>query len=216
MMKYKAVVFDFDGTIVDSEEGIALAFQFALRSKGIEEELNMIKELIGPPLSRTIITKYGLSEVDGAKAMVLHREYYNEIGMYQSKLFPLVIEMLEELKAMGVKMMIATNKAEEFAVKQVKYFKLEEYFTSIVGNNHTQTRGTKSDFIRIATAELGLNKEEIMMVGDRYNDIEAGKEVGLDTVGVLYGYGSKEEISNIAPTYIIKDPLELLAIVKGE
>jgi len=214
-MKYKAVVFDFDGTIVDSEEGIARGFQFALRSQGIEEDLEVIKDLIGPPLSRTIITKYGLSEEDGAKAMKLHREYYNEIGLYQSKIFPLVIELLEGLKDLGVQMMIATNKAEQFAVDQIKYFGLEGYFDAVVGNNHEQTKGSKADFINIAITNLGLDKSEMMMVGDRYNDIEAGKLVGLHTVGVLYGYGSEQEIKEVNPTYIIKDPLELIDIVKG-
>ncbi|MPW27179.1 HAD hydrolase-like protein [Alkalibaculum sp. M08DMB] len=214
-MRYKAVVFDFDGTIVDSEEGIAIGFQHALKSQGISEDLEVIKSLIGPPLSRTIITKYGLSEEDGEKAMQLHREYYTEIGIYQCKLYPLIIEMLEGLKAMGVKMMIATNKAESYAIEQIKYCEIGQYFTCVVGNNETQTRGTKAEFIDIAIGDLGINKNEIMMVGDRYNDIEAGKEAHLDTVGVTYGYGSITEINDIAPTYIINSPLELIDIVKG-
>ena len=112
-------------------------------------------------------------------------------------------------------MMIATNKAEQFAVDQIKYFGLEGYFDAVVGNNHEQTRGSKADFINIAITNLGLDKSEMMMVGDRYNDIEAGKLVGLHTVGVLYGYGSEQEIKEVNPTYIIKDPLELIDIVKG-
>ena len=101
-MKYKAVVFDFDGTIMDSELGIAKSFQKALNSHGIEEDVDVIKTLIGPPLSRTIITKYGLSEEEGAKAMGFHREYHNTIGIYEATVFPNVMDMLDKLKSLGI------------------------------------------------------------------------------------------------------------------
>lgn len=212
-LKYKGIVFDFDGTIVDSEEGIASAFQMALKSKGIKEDVQVIKGLIGPPLSRTIITKYGFSEEEGAKAMEIHRNYYKEKGVFQSTLYPNIKEMLGKLRNLGAKMMIATNKPESLALQQINYYNISDYFDEIVGNNNLQTRGSKGDFIRMAIKDLGLELSQIIMIGDRYNDIEAGKEVGLDTIGVTYGYGSAEEINQCNPTYIVEDPLEIIPIV---
>lgn len=214
-MKYKGVVFDFDGTIVDSEMGIANAFKTALKSKGIEEDVQVIKKLIGPPLSRTIITKYHLSEDDGAEAMEIHRKYYKEHGIYESKLFNNVANMLDTLKSMGIVMMIATNKPENLTLPQIEHFNIGCYFHEIIGNNDTQTRGSKADFIALATKDLHLDKSEILMVGDRYNDIEAGKEASLDTVGVTYGYGSLDEIKDTNPTYIVDDPMDIVEIVRG-
>ncbi|MFZ7131000.1 MAG: HAD-IA family hydrolase [Eubacteriales bacterium] len=214
-MQYKGVIFDFDGTLIDSEEGIACAFQMALKSKGIAEDLEVIRGLIGPPLTRTIITKYKLSEEDGAQAMEIHRKYYQEIGALQSKLYPNIKDLLTSLKKMGAKMMIATNKPESLAFMQIKHYDIGHYFHAIVGNNDLQTRGSKADFIRIASKDVGVDKSQLLMVGDRYNDIEAGKEVGLDTIGVTYGYGSLEEIQGTHATYIVNDPMEIVEIVKG-
>lgn len=213
-MKYKGIVFDFDGTIIDSEEGIAKAFQAALKSKGILEELDLIKGLIGPPLSRTIITKYGLSEEEGTKAMEVHRNYYRDYGIYESRLFPNVEKMLKTFNDMGIILMIATNKPESYSLEQMKYYDIEKYFNSIVGNNESQTRGTKADFIKMAINSTNIDVSEVIMVGDRYIDIEAGKQVGLKTVGVTYGYGSEEEIKNSDPTYIIENIMELIDIIK--
>lgn len=216
MTKYSAVVFDLDGTIIDSQLGIAKAFKHALAQYGIEEELEVIKGLIGPPLSRTIITKYGFSEEDGAKAMSYHREYYVEKGLYESRLFSDVINMLETLKEIGIVMMIATNKPEEHAIAGLKHYKLDKYFKSIIGNNLQQTRGTKADFITMAMDEAKIkDKDKVLMVGDRKHDIEGGKINNIDTIGVTYGYGTREEIEKCKPTYIVNNPMEIIKIIKA-
>ncbi|NTW70776.1 MAG: HAD-IA family hydrolase [Eubacteriaceae bacterium] len=212
-MKYKGIVFDLDGTIIDSETGIAKGFQKALASKGVAEEISAIKELIGPPLSRTIITKYGFDEKDAAEAMAIHREYYSTIGVYESDVYAGIVPMLEELKKRGLRLMIATNKAEEYAVKQLEHHGLLKYFDSVSGNDLLQKKGLKRDFIEEALEKSGMDKNDVVMVGDRFNDIDAAKEMEMDTIGVLYGYGSVEEIEGTKPTYIIKTPLELLEII---
>ncbi len=216
-MRYKNVIFDLDGTIIDSQLGIAKGFQSALKAYGVEEDIEVIKGLIGPPLSRTIITKYGFSEEDGAAAMKIHMQYCREIGVYEGSIYDGVIEMLDTLKEKGATVTIATNKPEELALLQMEHLKLKDYFKVIIGNNITQTRGNKSDFVRMAMEEAGFNdKENTIMIGDRYHDIDGGKDNNLDTIGVLYGYGSEEEMRGCNPTYIAKTPGDVTKIILGE
>jgi phosphoglycolate phosphatase len=212
-VKYKGIVFDLDGTIIDSETGIAKAFQRALATKGMTDTLENIKRLIGPPLSRTIITKYGFTEEEGAAAMQKHKEYYISKGLFESNVYEGVEELLKSLQDNSLVMMIATNKPESYAVKQMEHYGLSRYFHSIVGNDMPQKRGTKKDFIIEAIASAGLKANDAVMVGDRNIDLDAAKEIGMDTVGVLYGYGSKDEIEGCDPTYMISSPLELLDVV---
>ncbi|SHF04237.1 HAD hydrolase-like protein [Alkalibacter saccharofermentans] len=214
-MKYKGIVFDLDGTIIDSETGIAKAFQKALATKGMTDSLENIKSLIGPPLSRTIITKYGFSEKEGAEAMKEHKKYYISKGLFESSIYEGVKELLETLMDKNIVMMIATNKPETYAVTQMEHYGLSKYFHSIVGNDIPQKRGTKKDFIMEAIESAGIRAEDAVMVGDRNIDLEAAKEIGMDTIGVLYGYGSKEEIEGCMPTHLIDAPLEILGIVLG-
>ena len=213
-MGYKYVVFDLDGTIVDSHEGICICFQQALKSAGIEESVDNIRKLLGPPLSRTIITKYGLGEEEGAAAMKIHMKRLKEKGIYECKIYEGIPKLLKTLKENGIKMAIATNKPEEPSIMQLEHFDLAKYFEIIIGNDYTQTRGTKGDFIRMTLEHMGVeDKKEAVMVGDRYNDLEGGVENGLDTIGVTYGYGSKDEIDKCNPTHITDTPLGILDIV---
>ena len=213
-MGYKYVVFDLDGTIVDSHEGICICFQQALKSAGIEESVDNIRKLLGPPLSRTIITKYGLSEEEGAAAMKIHMKRLKEKGIYECKIYEGIPKLLKTLNEKGIKIAIATNKPEEPSILQLKHFDLAKYFEIIVGNNYTQTRGTKGDFIRMALEHMGVeDKKDAVMVGDRFNDLEGGVENGLDTIGVTYGYGSKEEIEDCKPTHIVDTPLDMLKVI---
>ena len=213
-MTYKTVVFDLDGTLIDSYEGIAKAFQQALLYKGVQESIETIKSLIGPPLYRTIITRYGFTEAEGKEAMKRHRDYLKEKGIYECSVFEGVEEMLQSLSDAGITLAIASNKPDYSTFAQLDHLGLSKFFTSIVCNNEDQTRGTKSDFIRIALEECGVkDKSAAIMVGDRGEDIQCGKENGLDTIGVLYGYGTKEEMREHQPTYVVKSPADVRKII---
>lgn len=216
-MGYKYVVFDLDGVIVDSHEGICRCFQKALAAYGVEESVENIKKLLGPPLSKTILTKYKFSKEDGAAAMKIHMKRLREKGIYECKIYEGVPEMLKKLTDNGIKISIATNKPEEPSRMQLEHFDLIKYFESVQGNNYTQDRGTKGEFIKMTMDDMGVtDKSEVIMVGDRYNDLEGGVENGLDTLGVTYGYGSKEEIEGCNPTYIVSSPMEIADVVLGK
>lgn len=213
-MKYEYLIFDLDGTILDSHEGLCRSFQSALKAYGIEESIGNIKNHLGPLLSETIVKVYGLSKEDGIEAMKLHRKRLMEKGIYECLVYEEIPEMLKTLKEYNVKLAIATNKPEEASVSQLKYFDLMKYFDVVVGNNWDENRGTKADFIRMAMEELKVeDKSKVCMVGDRFNDIEGGKENGLDTIGLTYGYGSIEEIKKYKPNYIVSSPMEICDIV---
>lgn len=213
-MKYKYVLFDLDGTILDSHEGLCKSFQAALRSYGVEESIENIKDALGPLLSHTIIEKYGFSKEDGANAMKIHGKRLKEKGIYECKVYEDIPKMLKTLKANGIKLAIATNKPEEAAVLQLKYFGLIDYFDLVCGNNWEETRGLKDDFIRMAMKGLNVkDKSQVCIVGDRYNDIEGGNKVGIDCIAVTYGYGSLEEIESYHPKYIVSSVMGICDII---
>lgn len=213
-MKFKYLIFDLDGTILDSHEGLCRSFQSALKSYGIEESIGNIKNHLGPLLSETIVKVYGLSKEDGIEAMKLHRKRLMEKGIYECSVYEGIPEMLKTLKDYNVKLAIATNKPEEASVSQLKYFDLIKYFDVVVGNNWDENRGTKGEFIKMAMMEMKVNDiSRVCMVGDRYNDIEGGKENGLSTIGLTYGYGSRAELEKYKPDYIVSSPMEICDIV---
>lgn len=206
-MAYKTVVFDLDGTLIDSYEGIAKAFQQALLYKGVEESIETIKTLIGPPLNRTIVTRYGFTQEEGREAMKRHKAYIQEKGIYECRAFAGVQTMLQALLDAGLTLAIASNKPDYATFIQLDHLGLRGFFTSVACNNEDQTRGTKRDFIRTALEECGVrDKSAAVMVGDRGEDIQSGKENGLDTVAALYGYGTEEELRACQPTYTAASP----------
>ena len=213
-MKYDTIIFDFDGTLSDSEAGITRGFQKGLAAFGVEETLENIKALIGPPLSKTIITKYGFSPEDGAAAMKICKEYQlSDEGLSVVHLFDGVAEMLDGLKAMGLKLAIATNKPSTVAEVQFRHFGIDRWFDVTETNNADQTRGTKTDFVRWAMQRCGSQPQRCLMVGDRIHDLTGGKENGMDTAAVLYGYGSRTELEAAAPTCLAATPGELLDFI---
>lgn len=210
MKKYEAIVFDFDGTIIDSQRGIARAFQQALATKNIEESIEVIQGLIGPPLTQTIIDKYGFTEEERDRAMKIHMTYYETEGLYESRIYDGVKEMFQAIKDKRIPLLIATNKPQDFAEKQLEHYGLDEYVDQLRGNDRAQKRGTKKMFIKEVLDEAKVSPEKALMVGDRDADLLPAKELGMDTAGVVYGYGSREEIESANPTYVLETPRELM------
>ncbi len=214
-MKYDTIIFDFDGTLCDSEGAITRGFQKGLAAFGVQESLENIKALIGPPLGKTIQTKYGFSPEDGAAAMKICKEFQiSEEGLAVVSLYPGIVELLEELKAMGLKLAIATNKPFPTVTAQLAHLGISHFFDAMESNNELQNRGSKTDFVRWAMEGCGSTPEPCLMVGYRKKDLERGRQNGTDTAGVLYGYGSRQELEACAPTFLCASPAELLETVK--
>jgi len=211
------IFFDLDGTLTDSMPGITRAVQYTLRRYGIEvEDLNVLKPFVGPPLPESFKEYYNFSQKDADDAVYVFREYYNVKGWMENEPYAGVEAMLKELKAAGKKLYVATSKPDEMAKRVLTHFGLDSYFEFIGGANSDSTRVKKDDVIRYVMENCGLSdKESIVMVGDRRHDIEGAHKAGLKAMGVLYGYGSLEELTKAGAEWIARTPEELTEMLKN-
>ena len=188
-MEKEYLLFDLDGTLTDPKEGITKSVRHALKAYNIEvEDLDTLCCFIGPPLKDSFIEYYGFSEEDAV----------NAIGVYR------------ELTASGKKLFVASSKPEVFVRKIMEHFGLDSYFTFMGGADLGETRVKKADVIRYVLAENGITDlEKVIMIGDRKHDILGAREVGVDSVGVLYGYGDREELTGAQADFLAETVLDL-------
>lgn len=215
---YTIVLFDLDGTLTDPKIGITTCVQYALQKMGIEEpDLDKLIPFIGPPLTYSFKEFYHMTAEQAEQAIDYYRERFSTIGLYENAVFPGIPELLEELRQQGKTLIVATSKPTIYSVKILEYFKLESYFQSVVGSNLDGTRVEKHEVIEYVLAELSeYDRSQIIMVGDRMHDIQGAKRNGIDVVGVAYGYGSREELEQAEPNYIVDTVAELREyLVKG-
>lgn len=213
--QYHYILFDLDGTLTDPGEGITNSVAHALAYYGIHNvERSLLNKFIGPPLSESFAEFYGFSEEQGAQATEYFREYFRDKGIFENEIYEDMENVLKELQASGKKLIVATSKPEEFAKRILDHFNITQYFTFVAGSTMQETRVKKAEVIEYALESCGIeDKSQAIMIGDRRHDIIGAKKVGLDSVGVLYGYGDLEELTEAEPTYIIetvKDIAKLL------
>ena len=208
----KNVLFDLDGTIINSKEGIVNAFNHALKSMNIEYNGNM-DNFIGPPLNDTFKNVFNLSEADTIYAMKKFREYYKEKGVGESELYKGIKDLIIELKNSNKKLILATSKAEVFAKQTLQIHEIKEYFDFISGATLDSSRVKKADVIKYAIDSNNLNIDECIMVGDRAEDIRGANQNNMKSIGVLYGFGSLNELQDAGANYIAKDINELKEIL---
>lgn len=216
---YKYIFFDLDGTLTQSEFGIMAAATKALNHFGIETpSQEILKKFIGPPLYVSFHDFYKLSEEDSQEAIKIYREYYVKEGVYQAPLYPGITEMLKELKNAGCTLMITTSKPETMAVTVAKNDGIFEYFDGIIGPALDEHDPNKAILIKRALKALGTDDSDkdflknCLMIGDRFYDIEAACEIGIDSIGVLYGYGNEQELKEAGSTYIVKNVQDISKI----
>ena len=189
-------LFDLDGTLTDPKEGITKSVQYALRHFDIE--VNHLDELccfIGPPLKDSFMEYYGFSEKQAREAIDIYREYFSGKGLYENKAYDGVAEVLQSFLAAGKKLYVASSKPEIFVRKILKHFELDSFFLFMGGADMEETRVKKADVIRYVLKECGIRDlDKTVMIGDRKHDVLGAKETGIASVGVLYGYGSRQEL----------------------
>lgn len=211
------LLFDLDGTLTDPAQGITNSFIYALKYFGIEiPSYEKLCTYIGPPLPLTFKKEYGFDDEKATLGVKKYREYFADKGLFENKVYPGIPELLQQLKDMGKHLLIATSKPEIYSIKIAEHFDFAKYFDFICGCNMDETRSTKSEVIEYALrlANISENdKSKVLMIGDREHDIIGAKQNGLKSCGVLFGYGSKEELKNAGADYIIQKPEELLQII---
>ena len=193
---YHTILFDLDGTLTDSGPGITNSVAYALKKWGIiENDVNKLKKFVGPPLDTSFAKYYGFSKEKCVQAIQYYREYYLTKGIDENRVYDGIEELLKWLRAAGRRAIVATSKPEPSAVHVLEYFHIDSYFDIIAGATMDGSRVEKSDVIRYALDRAGIRDlAGVVMVGDRENDIQGAKMNGLDSIGVLYGYGSREEL----------------------
>lgn len=202
-MKYEAILFDFDGVIIDSMAGIINGLKLAFGHFNMKVSESDLKKCVGPPLKNSFI-KYGsfTNDEDTEEAIEIFRTYYSETGSFESQLFPEIKEVLEHLKEKGYKLAIASAKYEKALLDIAKHYGLTDYFEAISGSGADETSSGKTIILERTLEKLNVDKSKTLFIGDTKYDATAAKEVGVDFIGALYGYGEKEDfIANGNPIY---------------
>lgn len=209
MIKY--VLFDLDGTLTDSSEGITGSLQYALGKVGILiEDRKELEFFIGPPLVSAARERYGLSGEDAKKMLDYYREVFSVTGLYENEVYQGIPRLLRRLSDSGIQCVLATSKPEIYAVKILEHFKLSGYFKKMVGNTLDDAHPSKAHIIAKALREAGVEeKSEAVMVGDRKYDIEGAFDNGIDSIGVAYGFGSETELREAGASRIAQSVEEL-------
>ncbi|MGE7689445.1 HAD family hydrolase [Lysinibacillus sp. NPDC097214] len=211
MKKYHVVLFDLDGTLSDPKIGITKSVQHALQKAGIEvNNLDELESFIGPPLQVSFQEIYGFDDMQIDQAINDYRERFTERGMFENKLYENIPALLTNLKQQGYILAIATSKPTVFAEQILQYFNLEHYFDFVAGSNLDGTRSAKGEVITFAREHFNEAKiDQFIMIGDRKYDIVGAHENHMDSIGVTYGYGSLEELTDAQATYIVNSVSEL-------
>ena len=212
---YNIIFFDLDGTLTDPGVGITNSVAYALKKWGIEvEDRTALYPFIGPPLSDSFQRYYGFSKEDSLRAVEYYREYFRDRGLYENEAYEGVEEMLSALKAAGKKIVLATSKPEHFAFQILEHFHLDGYFDFKAGASMDESRNKNGQVIAYALESLGItDKSQVLMVGDREHDVLGARENGLDSIGVLFGYGSREELETAGATYIAETMSDILKYI---
>lgn len=208
---YKLILFDLDGTLTDPKTGITKSVQYSLRKFGINEEnLDNLEKFIGPPLKNSYMEYYGFTEEEAKLAVDYYREYFAETGIFENKIYIGIEELLKKLKINKIKIALATSKPTVYAEKILKHFNIFQYFDNITGSNLDGTMTDKSEIVKaVLIAFNEIDKSHVVMIGDRKHDIIGAVSNNIDSIGVEYGYGGREELLESRATIIVESVEEL-------
>ena len=215
MNRYDLVIFDLDGTLLDTSAGILAALkrilpEFSLPIPADEK----LRSYIGPPVEYTLQAHYALKEEECRKVSARFREVYFGDQLFNANPFPEIEELLKACKQRGVKLAVATNKREYYTLKLLDALGLKDYFEKIRGTDE-MGRLKKTDLIRACVLETGVAPERSLMVGDAWSDEEGAEEAGVDFAAAMYGFG----FAHVPPkkyVFLAESPLSLLSCIEGE
>ena len=216
--KYDLILFDVDGTLTNSEEGITKSVQYTLEKYGIiEPNLDNLRKFIGPPLIDSFAKYYGFSKEESVRARNIFNERYQPIGWMENRPYDGIEAVLDELQKAGIMMGVATSKPEGVANKVLEYFDLKKYFSVICAAPNNGLNGEKPGRIRAAIEEartLGCEAKNVIMVGDTRFDVLGAHECGIPCVGVTWGFAVEGEFEACDTEFVVDTMKELLNILK--
>lgn len=189
-MEKTTILFDLDGTLVDTEEGIAKSLRYAMDKLGMEPpDASTIRRFIGPLVPDSFQREYGFTKERAEEADLVFRERYETVGLFECSLFPGVEEALKDLKGKGYRISVASSKEEGPCRQILEKFQVAQYFDVICGARLKDNIGTKIEVLRDAMKRLGISdKKEVVLIGDSRYDARGAQELGIDCIGVSYGF----------------------------
>lgn len=211
MKNYDTILFDLDGTLVDTGLGITNSVMYALEKFGIEvTDRASLYKFIGPPLHKSFENFCGFTPEKAMQAVEFYREYYKDKGIFEVEMYAGLETTLEKLYNAGKTLLVTTSKPEVFAKKILEHLGIEKYFKVIAGSNLDGTRTVKAEVISYALEQCNITDlSTVIIVGDREYDIIGANEIGIDSMGVLFGYGSEDELKNAGATYLAKSTADI-------
>ena len=217
-MRYIYLLFDLDGTLIDTTEGVLKSAQNALKHFGIYVELNKLMHFFGPPLQHSFSTLYGLSCNDTDKAVEIYNERYAKFGYIESRIFPEIEDILEKAKEAGYILGVATSKPEDQAVLMLKHHSIDKYFDVISGASPDGRISKKHEVIEQAFKRFGIGDErsDVLMIGDMKYDIIGAKKAGIDSFGIYTGTACENELESENANYVAYSFCELKSMLLGE
>lgn len=206
MKEYSVILFDLDGTIINPKLGIVNSVQYAANQLQIEvTEPTLLENFIGPPLLHSFRKYFSLTESEARTAIDHFRIYFRQTGIRENHLYPGIKKLLEDLAQQNRTLYVATSKPTPFACDILEHYNLSHLFEEIVGSNLNLTRTAKTEIIGyILNKYPKMQSNTCVMIGDRSYDIIGAQNNQIDSVGVLWGYGSEDEIISMHPTFIVK------------
>ncbi len=211
MFDFDTILFDLDGTVTDSAPGVMNSFHYALSRFGIEPDSHEeLKKVVGPPLKTSFTVTYGVPLERFGEVMEYYLSYYLPKGIYENSVYPGVEALLRRLRAAGKRLVVASSKWQYGVDTVMRHFGLDTYFDFMGGSEEKAGRVEKADVIRYILERLSIaDTSRVLMVGDRKYDVEGAAQCGIRTCGVLWGYGSKEELDAAGALFTVSTPEEL-------
>ena len=216
MKSYQFLLFDLDGTLTDPGEGITNSVVYALEKFDIHvTDKTTLYPFIGPPLIESFMKFYGFSYENALLAVEYYREYFRDRGIFENVPYEGIAELLKTLKNAGKTLIVATSKPEPFARRITEHFDLDQYFDYVAGAGFDETRAEKWDVIEYALSTMNItDRSQAVMIGDRKHDIIGAKKTGLDSIGVLWGYGNRDELTAAGADTIFEQVDNLYSLAK--
>ena len=200
----KNFLFDLDGTLTDPKIGITTCVAYAAKKEGLGEyDPDMFLSFIGPPLKEMFMSYFNVDNDAGDRLIKYYRERFSTVGLFENAVYDGIERLLASFSDKNL--YVATSKPEVFSVRILEKFNLKRYFKAIYGSALDGTHTNKGELISHLIKSENLFPDECVMIGDRKYDIIGAKENGIKSVGVLYGYGSKEEITQATPDFVAED-----------
>lgn len=208
----EVVLFDLDGTLTDAGPGILNCIDYALQAQGIDTpDHAAMRSYLGPPLAVTFRDHFGMNDQQITQAIEKYRERYHDVGLFENSVYPGIPELLRTLRESDIRLVTATSKPEYSATRILQHFELDQYFEFIGAAALDGTRDSKSLVIHhtLTSTNTHPDTHRMVMVGDRHHDILGAREHGIDTIGVLWGYGDRAELEDAGAIEMVNTPQQL-------